>query len=154
MTLSAVYNFINENGIPSKRVKRLAYYSKHHVDVIKEKSDGREDSVRRAVSLGGPSDTVASLTGALAERFHGSVPEKIKGACATYIPSEVKSTISSYEAICLGKGQHAKAAPKQPDNSFNVIRQPDGSRIFAVPSYRTDIINTLKERFGDNITIM
>ena len=40
MTLSAVYNFINENGIPSKRVKRLAYYSKHHVDVIKEKSDG------------------------------------------------------------------------------------------------------------------
>ena len=116
--------------------------------------DGFEDSVRRAVALGGPSDTVASLTGALSERFHGSVPEKIKGACATYIPSEVKNTISSYEAICLGKGQHTKAAPKQPDNSFNVIRQPDGSRIFAVPSYRTDIINTLKERFGDNITIM
>jgi hypothetical protein len=97
---------------------------------------------------------VASLTGALAERYHGSVPEKIKGACSTYIPSEVKNTISSYEAICLGKGQHAKTAPKQPDNSFNVIRQPDGSRIFAVPSYRTDIITALKERFGDNITIM
>jgi hypothetical protein len=116
--------------------------------------DGFEDSVRRAVALGGPSDTVASLTGALAERFHGSVPEKIKGACATYIPTDVKNTVRSYEAICLGKGHNAKAAPKQPDNSFNVIRHPDGSRIFAVPSYRTDIINALKERFGDNITIM
>ena len=116
--------------------------------------DGFEDSVRRAVALGGPSDTVASLTGALAERFHGSVPEKIKGACATYIPTDVKNTVRSYEAICLGKGQNAKAAPKQPDNSFNIIRHPDGSRIFAVPSYRTDIINALKERFGDNITIM
>lgn len=45
----------------------------------------------------------------------------VLGACATYIPSEVKNTISSYEAICLGKGQHAKTTPKQPDNSFNII---------------------------------
>lgn len=116
--------------------------------------DGFEDSIRKAVALGGPSDTVASLTGALAERFHGNVPEKIKGVCVTYIPSEIKSAISSYEAICLNKGQYAKAAPKQPDNSFNIIRQPDGSRIFAVPTYRTDIINTLKARFGESITIM
>ena len=42
------------------------------------RGDGFEDSIRRAVALGGPSDTVASLTGALSERFHGSVPEKIK----------------------------------------------------------------------------
>ena len=116
--------------------------------------EGFEDSIRRAVALGGPSDTVASLTGALAERFHGSVPEKIKGICGTYMPSELRSTISSFEAICLNRTQNARVAVKQPDNSFNIIRHPDGSRIFSVPSYRTDIISTLKERFGENITIM
>ena len=116
--------------------------------------EGFEDSIRRAVALGGPSDTVASLTGALAERFHGSVPEKIKGICGTYMPSELRSTIASFEAICLNRTQNARVAAKQPDNSFNIIRHPDGSRIFSVPSYRTDIIGTLKERFGDSITIV
>ena len=32
----------------------------------------------------------------------------VLGACATYIPSEVKNTISSYEAICLGKAKTVK----------------------------------------------
>ena len=36
MTPSAVYCFINSNGIPSKRVKRTSYYSKKHVDILKQ----------------------------------------------------------------------------------------------------------------------
>ena len=116
--------------------------------------DGFEDCVRRAVALGGPSNIEASLTGALAERFHGSVPEKIKGICGTYMPSDLRTTIASYEAVCLNRTQNARTVTKQPDNSFNIIRHPDGTKIFSVPSYRTDIISTLKERFGENITIM
>ena len=36
-----------------------------------------EDAVRSAVSLGGDSDTLACITGAVAEAFYGGVPEPI-----------------------------------------------------------------------------
>lgn len=38
-----------------------------------------EDAVRKAVSLGGDSDTLACITGGIAEAFYGGVPEKIAG---------------------------------------------------------------------------
>lgn len=118
------------------------------------KGDGFEDSVRRAVTLGGASNAVSAITGALAEAFHGKVPEKIRGACSTYIPSEFKERMTSFEAVCLNRSQKVTAAPKQPDHSFNIIRMPDGSKVFSVASYRTDIINALKDRFGEDITLM
>lgn len=118
------------------------------------KAEGFEDGVRRAVALGGASNAVSAITGALSEAFHGKVPEKIKGACATYIPAEFKQRMTSYEAVCLNKAENARAVQKQPDNSFNIIRMPDGSKVFSVPSYRADIISVLKDRFGPDITLM
>ncbi|MDF1554071.1 MAG: ADP-ribosylglycohydrolase family protein [Deferrisomatales bacterium] len=40
-------------------------------------STGYEDAVRKAVSLGGDSDTLACIAGAVAEAFYGGVPEAI-----------------------------------------------------------------------------
>jgi ADP-ribosylglycohydrolase len=40
-------------------------------------SDSYEDAVRNAVSLGGDSDTLACITGGIAEVFYGTVPESI-----------------------------------------------------------------------------
>ncbi len=40
-------------------------------------STGFEDAVRNAVSLGGDSDTLACITGSIAEAFYGGVPEEI-----------------------------------------------------------------------------
>ena len=111
------------------------------------KGDSFEDSVRHAVALGGASNTVTSVTGALAEAFHGSVPEKITGLCATYISK-------SYESICIQKKESTKSLPKVPDNSFNIIKLNDGQKMFSVASYRTDIINALKQRFGSEIVIL
>ena len=37
-----------------------------------------EDAVRKAVSLGGDSDTLACITGGIAQAFYGGVPENIK----------------------------------------------------------------------------
>jgi len=118
------------------------------------KGEGFEDSVRRAVALGGASSNVASITGALCESFYRNVPEKIRGVCSTYIPADFRSRISSFEAICLNRTQKASTSPKMPDNSFNIIRMPDGAKIFSVPGYRTDIISALKDRFGTDITLM
>ena len=41
-------------------------------------SESYEDAVRNAVSLGGDSDTLACITGGIAEAFYGSVPEPIR----------------------------------------------------------------------------
>ena len=40
-------------------------------------SSGFEDAIRKAVSLGGDSDTLACITGAIAEAFYGGVPNEI-----------------------------------------------------------------------------
>lgn len=40
-------------------------------------STGFEDAIRKAVSLGGDSDTLACITGGIAEAFYGGVPESI-----------------------------------------------------------------------------
>jgi len=40
-------------------------------------SGSYEDAVRNAVSLGGDSDTLACITGGIAEAFYGEVPESI-----------------------------------------------------------------------------
>lgn len=118
------------------------------------KGDSFEDSIRRAVALGGASNSVAAITGALAESFHGKVPEKLTGLCSTYIQSDVKANISTFESVCLNKRANTQSLPKSPDNSFCIIKLGDGKKIYSVPSYRSDIINALRSRFGNDITIM
>ena len=41
-------------------------------------SESYEDAIRNAISLGGDSDTLACITGGIAEAFYGSVPDEIK----------------------------------------------------------------------------
>ncbi|MFC1866539.1 ADP-ribosylglycohydrolase family protein [Thermodesulfobacteriota bacterium] len=41
-------------------------------------SESYEDAIRNAISLGGDSDTLACITGGMAEAFYGSVPEEIR----------------------------------------------------------------------------
>lgn len=40
-------------------------------------SDGFEDAIRNAVSLGGDADTQAAIAGAIAEAFYGQIPEHL-----------------------------------------------------------------------------
>ncbi|MDQ2730927.1 MAG: ADP-ribosylglycohydrolase family protein [Armatimonadota bacterium] len=41
-------------------------------------SDGYEDAVRKAISLGGDSDTLACMAGGIAAAFYGGVPEPVR----------------------------------------------------------------------------
>ena len=62
----------------------------HHVESCQEtvpqaitaflESADFEDALRTAVSLGGDSDTLAAITGSIAEAFYG-VPEDLKAEC-------------------------------------------------------------------------
>ncbi len=52
-------------------------------------STSYEDAVRNAISLGGDSDTLACITGGIAEAFYGGVPEAIRAEVQVRLPPEL-----------------------------------------------------------------
>jgi ADP-ribosylglycohydrolase len=52
-------------------------------------STGFEDAVRKAVSLGGDSDTMACMAGAIAEAFYGGVPRDIVAEVRTFLTDDL-----------------------------------------------------------------
>ncbi|MDR3272965.1 MAG: ADP-ribosylglycohydrolase family protein [Flavobacteriaceae bacterium] len=54
-----------------------------------------ESAVRLAVSIGGDSDTIAAITGSIAEAFYG-IPENIKQQALGYLPEEMKNVLSNF----------------------------------------------------------
>ena len=49
-----------------------------------------EDAIRTAISVGGDSDTLAAITGSIAEAYYG-VPEEIKEKALTYLDADLRS---------------------------------------------------------------
>ena len=56
-----------------------------------------EDAVRNAVSLGGDSDTLACITGAIAEPLFG-LPEPIAVQALALLPADLRATVAAFEA--------------------------------------------------------
>jgi len=52
-------------------------------------STSYEDAVRNAVSLGGDSDTLACITGGIAEAFYGPIPEPIQATVRHILPPDL-----------------------------------------------------------------
>lgn len=116
--------------------------------------DSFEDTVRRAVAYGGDSDTIASMAGAIAAPFYGGVPEKISVMCNVYLNAELRSLMQSFESICLERrSSHPIKAEHKRDDSFKIIKSGT-EKIYVVPSYRKDLIDALKERFGEDVRII
>ena len=116
--------------------------------------DSFEDTVRRAVAYGGDSDTIASMAGAIAAPFYGGVPEKISGMCDVYLTAELRSLMQSFENVSLERrAAHPIKVEHRRDDSFKIIRTGN-EKIYVAPSYRTDLIDALKARFGDGIRII
>jgi len=59
-------------------------------------SDDYEDAIRKAISLGGDSDTIACITGGIAEAFYGGVPDPIATSARTYLPEEFIEIIDEF----------------------------------------------------------
>lgn len=59
-----------------------------------------EECIRIAVSIGGDSDTIAAITGSLAEAYYG-VPDNLKAQALSYLPEDMKKIINQFnKAIC------------------------------------------------------
>ena len=59
-----------------------------------------EDVVRTAVSLGGDSDTIACMAGAIAEGFYG-VPEELKRECRNRLTPDLQDILDRYSEIVI-----------------------------------------------------
>jgi ADP-ribosylglycohydrolase len=57
-----------------------------------------EEAVRNAISLGGDADTLACITGAIAEAFYGGVPEDIRAASLERLDEELRGVLEDFEA--------------------------------------------------------
>ena len=87
----------------------------HHVESCQEtvpqaiiaflESTDFEDTLRTAVSLGGDSDTLAAITGSIAEAFYG-VPEELKQECRQRLTPELA------EILCELENALSESAPK------------------------------------------
>lgn len=60
-------------------------------------SEGYEDAVRRAISLGGDSDTLACITGGIAQAFYGGVPQDIAARGKSFLPDEFIKILADFE---------------------------------------------------------
>lgn len=71
-----------------------------------------EDAVRNAVSLGGDSDTLACMAGAVAESRFG-IPNQIKNQARTYLPPEILNVMDNmYQTPLLIKSDNRRSANK------------------------------------------
>jgi ADP-ribosylglycohydrolase len=55
-----------------------------------------EDAVRKAVSLGGDSDTLACITGGIAQAFYGGVPTRIKKKVYELLDQDLRGVVQEF----------------------------------------------------------
>lgn len=56
-----------------------------------------EDAVRNAVSLGGDTDTIACITGSIAEAYYG-VPDELAAECRRRLPADMLAVTKRFDA--------------------------------------------------------
>ena len=59
-------------------------------------STGFEDAIRNAISIGGDSDTLAAITGGIAQAYYG-IPTNIRKTALTYLDTAQLSILNAFE---------------------------------------------------------
>jgi ADP-ribosylglycohydrolase len=62
-------------------------------------SNSYEETIRNAVSIGGDTDTIACMSGGIAEAFYGSIPENIMKEGLKRIPKEFEEVIARFRKV-------------------------------------------------------
>ena len=109
-------NGANKDQIRSEITKRFGYDLSFTLDEIRPgyrfdetcqktvppaivaflESNDFEDAIRKAISLGGDADTLAAISGSIAEAYYGSVPEEIVENVSIRIPYELWDVIEQF----------------------------------------------------------
>ena len=59
-------------------------------------SNSYEDAIRKAVSLGGDSDTLAAITGGIAQAFYKDIPHEIEEKALSLLDKELRQTVQRF----------------------------------------------------------
>ena len=63
-----------------------------------------ESTIRKAISTGGDSDTIACIAGGIAEAYYKTIPEEIVQKAYRYIDGTIKNVIKEfYECYNINK---------------------------------------------------
>ena len=62
-------------------------------------SENYEDAIRKAISIGGDSDTIACITGGIAQAYYKKIPEYITTRVKFYLDSGLKKVLKEFEKI-------------------------------------------------------
>jgi ADP-ribosylglycohydrolase len=65
-------------------------------------SDSFEDAIRNAISVGGDSDTIACITGGIAESYYGGVPEEIKQKVMEILDDRMRKIVEEFNRRFTG----------------------------------------------------
>lgn len=60
-------------------------------------SDNYEDAIRKSISLGGDADTMACITGAIAQAYYRFIPVELISAVTEYLPDEFLNIIEQFD---------------------------------------------------------
>ena len=60
-----------------------------------------EDAIRNAISLGGDSDTLAAITGSIAEAAYG-IPQEIADKALSYLDAPLRDVYERWCSYCNG----------------------------------------------------
>lgn len=72
-------------------------------------STGFEDAIRNAISIGGDSDTLAAITGAVAEAYYG-VPASLRKLALTFLDERLLKLLTDFESRYPAKVEQPGAA--------------------------------------------
>jgi ADP-ribosylglycohydrolase len=65
-------------------------------------SEGYEDAIRKAISIGGDSDTIACIAGAIAEAFYRGVPQNIADFALSKLDDTLRNVIAAFRQTYRG----------------------------------------------------
>ncbi len=86
------------------------YYRRRHIrsascqDTVPEaitaflEAESFEDTIRKAIILGGDTDTLAAMAGSIAEAYYG-IDASVRNECLKHLPADLKEVFQRFESI-------------------------------------------------------
>lgn len=96
------YQFVKLEDIRESYVfdSRTSYSVPPAIEAFLE-AKNYEDAIRKAISIGGDSDTIACIAGGIAQAYYGEIPEKIKHRAMCILDSGLKKVVGEFESKYL-----------------------------------------------------
>lgn len=108
-------------------------------------SNGFEDAIRNAISLGGDSDTLAAITGGIAESYYG-IPTEIRKHALTYLDEHLMKILVDFENQYPPHLERIKG-----NKSVAIKKSPNGKKV--ATGSRENMITSAVDLADDDLNL-